>query len=95
MGPVTAIVPHGGGQPRQQPSAGAQAALSGAAAMGRALIPLAPDGRGAGPSVAGRGLSAAFLAQLIAADCNLPQARERRRAEPGVAVSAYAATARL
>jgi hypothetical protein len=35
--------------------------------------------------------SAAFLAQLIAARRNLPQARERRRAEPGEAIAAYAA----
>ena len=38
--------------------------------------------------------SAAFLAQLIAARHNLPQARERRRAEPQQAIAAYAATAR-
>ena len=34
---------------------------------------------------------ATFLAQLIATDQQLPQTRERRRAEPGQAVAAYAA----
>jgi len=34
---------------------------------------------------------AAFLAQLIAAKAQLPQTRERRRAEPDVAVHAYQA----
>jgi len=38
--------------------------------------------------------SAAFLAQLIAANRNLPQARERRRAEPHEAIAAYTAAAR-
>jgi hypothetical protein len=38
--------------------------------------------------------SAPFLAQLIAAKRNLPQARERRRAEPREAIAAYRAAAR-
>jgi hypothetical protein len=38
--------------------------------------------------------SVGFLAQLIAARHNLPQARERRRAEPQQAIAAYAAAAR-
>jgi hypothetical protein len=39
--------------------------------------------------------TAGFLAQLIAADRNLPQARERRRAAPAEAIAAYTAAARL
>jgi hypothetical protein len=38
--------------------------------------------------------SAPFLAQLIAANRKLPQARERRRAEPHEAIAAYTAAAR-
>jgi hypothetical protein len=38
---------------------------------------------------------AAFLAHLIATKEQLPQTRERRRAEPGEAVAAYRAAAEL
>jgi len=38
--------------------------------------------------------SAPFLAQLIAAQRKLPQACERRRAEPREAIAAYTAAAR-
>jgi hypothetical protein len=37
---------------------------------------------------------AAFLAQLIAAAVQAPQARTRRRADPGEAIAAYAARQR-
>jgi hypothetical protein len=39
--------------------------------------------------------SASFLAQLIANEKNLPQTRERRRADPQVALAAYGAAAKL
>ena len=39
--------------------------------------------------------SAAFLAQLIANREQLPQTRERRRAEPGEAIVAYRAVAAM
>lgn len=39
--------------------------------------------------------SASFIAQLIANEKQLPQTRERRRAEPQVALAAYGAAARL
>jgi hypothetical protein len=39
--------------------------------------------------------SAAYLAQLIANERQLPQTRERRRAEPLEAIAAYGACARL
>lgn len=38
---------------------------------------------------------AAFVAQLIAVNQHLPQTRERRRAAPGEAVAAYAATMQM
>jgi len=38
---------------------------------------------------------ATFLAQLIATKEQLPQTRERRRAEPGEAIAAYRATEAL
>lgn len=39
--------------------------------------------------------NAPFLAQLIANKQNLPQARERRRAEPQEAIAAYVAAGRV
>jgi hypothetical protein len=39
--------------------------------------------------------SASFLAQLIANEKQLPQTRERRRAEPQQAIAAYGAAAQL
>jgi hypothetical protein len=38
---------------------------------------------------------AAFLAQLIATKAHAPQTRTKRRAEPGVAISAYRTAAAL
>lgn len=64
----------------------------------RALVQIAQVNRAPADPAAGCNAlqrpSAAFLAQLIAAKRNLPQARERRRAEPHEAIAAYAATAR-
>ena len=63
---------------------------------GRALVSVAPlpppaeDGR-----KSSRRGSASFIAQLIANEIQLPQARERRRAEPHVALTAYRAAAGL
>jgi hypothetical protein len=55
----------------------------------RALIPLQPLARS---NLTARDRpQASFLAHLIATDGQLPQTRERRRAEPGDAVAAYAA----
>jgi hypothetical protein len=39
--------------------------------------------------------SASFIAQLIANEKQLPQTRERRRADPQVALAAYGAAAKL
>jgi hypothetical protein len=59
----------------------------------RALVVLAPAATQA-PSANYRQspLLAAFLAQLIATKDQLPQTRERRRAEPAEALAAYRAT---
>jgi hypothetical protein len=55
----------------------------------RALIPLQPIARS---DLAARDRpQASFLAHLIATDRQLPQTRERRRAEPEDAIAAYAA----
>jgi hypothetical protein len=60
-----------------------------AAMASRALIPLQPLARA---DLAARDRpQASFLAHLIATDRQLPQTRERRRAEPGDAIAAYAA----
>jgi hypothetical protein len=58
----------------------------------RALIRLvhsAPEARG--PRAVER--TSAFLAHLLATRLQLPQARERRRAEPDEVIAAYRATA--
>lgn len=59
----------------------------------RALIALTPAAAACEPSGSYR--QAAFLAHLIATKGQHPQTRERRRAEPGEAIAAYRATAKL
>jgi hypothetical protein len=56
----------------------------------RALGPLVPS---AGREPASHRPSADFLAHLIATASQMPQTRERRRADPQDAISAYASTA--
>ncbi len=63
------------------------------AAESRSLIAVSPTPAASKPSVSYR--QAAFLAHLIATKEQLPQTRERRRAEPGEAIAAYRATAAL
>jgi len=59
----------------------------------QALVAVAPIVRSDAPApLARRATSAAFLAQLIATREQLPQTRERRRAEPADAIAVYAAT---
>jgi len=60
----------------------------------RALIPLSPA-RPSEPAFAAVRQPAAFLAHLIATRHTLPQTRERRRAEPKLASSAYSQTRSL
>jgi len=57
----------------------------------RALVTLAPNAHEARPH---RPIprAATFLAHLIATARQLPQTRERRRAEPSVVIAAYQAT---
>jgi len=57
----------------------------------RALVTLAPNAHDAYPH---RSIprAATFLAHLIATARQLPQTRERRRAEPSVVIAAYQAT---
>jgi hypothetical protein len=60
---------------------------------GRALIRLASDATDTQPRHhAQTPTPSAFVAQLIASARRLPQARERRRAEPADAIAAYQAT---
>ena len=76
-----------------RPAGGADTHVERPAAASRALVALGPA-----PVVyarAGIHRQASFLAQLIATKDQLPQTRERRRAEPGEAILAYRAAARL
>jgi hypothetical protein len=59
----------------------------------RALVALTPAAATYKPSESHR--QAAFLAHLIATKGQLPQTRERRRVEPGEAIAAYRAGAKL
>jgi hypothetical protein len=59
----------------------------------RALVTLMPATVTRQPSGSHR--QAAFLAHLIATKDQLPQTRERRRAEPAEAIAAYRAGAKL
>ena len=77
-------------RPSGLPAPGAEAAPAGES---RALVALTPAAATYKPSESHR--QAAFLAHLIATKDQLPQTRERRRAEPGEAIAAYRAGARL
>ena len=59
----------------------------------RALVALTPTAAAYKPSESYR--QATFLAHLIATKGQLPQTRERRRAEPAEAIAAYRASAVL
>lgn len=94
MGPVAASGRTIEARSWKRPGSPRTADRSASEAPSRALVPLTPpqplpEGRVTQPRP-----SAAFLAQLIAANRKLPQARERRRAEPHEAIAAYTATAR-
>ena len=78
---AAAMPPRGGAAPTPVPESS------------RALVPLAPVASARKP-LAGHG-EAAFLAHLIAVKDQLPQTRERRRAEPGEALAAYRAVSAL
>lgn len=91
IGPIVRETPLAGHMPRRsEPKAVAEGPDN------RALVPVAgteephDQGRRRAPRS-----SALFLAQLIANERQLPQTRERRRAEPSVALAAYGAAAKL
>ena len=67
----------------------AQDAVPAPADASRALVALTPTAAVRQPSESHR--QAAFLAHLIATKDQLPQTRERRRAEPAEAIAAYRA----
>jgi hypothetical protein len=67
-----------------EPSAGTPEPMT-----GRAVIALAPVARSESAPQALRRPRADFLAHLIATAERLPQTREKRRAEPEVAIQAY------
>ena len=79
-----------GSRPSGLPAQGAEAAPAGES---RALVALTPAAATYKPSDSHR--QAAFLAHLIATKGQLPQTRERRRAEPAEAIAAYRASAAL
>lgn len=92
MGPVSAVARSIEVRTRHTgDSASPEASPAAATEPGRALVALAPAA--GGQQTATRYASAAFLTQLLAAKYNLPQARERRRAEPREAIAAYMAAA--
>ena len=79
-----------GSRPNSLPAQGVDPAPAGES---RALVALMPAAATHKPSESHR--QAAFLAHLIATKSQLPQTRERRRAEPAEAIAAYRATAKL
>jgi hypothetical protein len=71
------------------------AASSATVSSGRALVPVRPIGRSENSAAPGRHPAATFLAHLIATTQGEPQTRDRRRATPLEATTAYAASANL
>ena len=61
----------------------------------RALVAVEPAAPHASPRTVTRHPAAPFLAQLIATHLQVPQTRERRRAEPADAIAAYRSVARV
>ena len=84
LGEINSTAPRQNGLPARR----AEAAPAGES---RALIAVTPAAAASEPSTSYR--QAAFLAHLIATKDQLPQTRERRRAEPGEAIAAYRAVA--
>jgi hypothetical protein len=79
-----------GSRPSGRPAQDAEVTPAGES---RALVALTPAVATYKPSDSRR--QAAFLAHLIATKGQLPQTRERRRAEPAEAIAAYRAGAKL
>jgi hypothetical protein len=94
MGPVAASGQTSEFRSRRRPTIPAKAERSKPEATSRALVPVTPPQPVPDVRVTLPRPSSAFLAQLIAANRNLPQARARRRAEPSEAIAAYLAATR-
>jgi len=94
MGPVAVSGRTIEARSRNRPDNPRTANRSAPEAPSRALVPLTPPQPAPASRVTLPRPSAPFLAQLIAAQRKLPQARERRRAEPREAIAAYTAAAR-
>ena len=58
--------------------------------MNRSLVPVTPVSRGTDAKRSASRPDSGFIAHLIATQTKAPQTRNRRRVEPGEAVSAYA-----
>ena len=58
----------------------------------KALVRLVSDNSDTRPHAVQMPSASAFVAQLIASARRLPQARDRRRADPGEVIAAYQAT---
>jgi len=96
VGRVVGSPPVPGTTPEAVKPAPAADAKSAGKAQGKALVPIrAVEAAANDLRSAGRRASATFLAQLIANDKQLPQTRERRRADPHEALAAYGAVARM
>ena len=88
LGGINSTVPRQADLPAQRREAGSDAS----AADSRALVALTPA---TAPSEPRSYRQATFLAHLIATKDQLPQTRERRRAEPSEAITAYRTAAAL
>ena len=87
IGEINSVATRPAGVSVQPNDAGAPAAES------RALVAVTPVAASSEPRTSHR--LAAFLAHLIATKEQLPQTRERRRAEPAEALAVYRAAAAL
>jgi len=85
---ISPVGPIGAPRSAQRPAAAHETAVS----ESRALVAVEPAAPHASPRSLTRHPAAPFLAQLIATHLQVPQTRERRRAEPGEAIAAYQST---
>jgi hypothetical protein len=88
---ISPVGPIGTTRSAQRPAEAGESVVS----ESRALVAVEPAAPHAGPRTLTRHPAAPFLAQLIATHLQLPQTRERRRAEPAEAIAAYRSAARV
>ncbi|HMK80938.1 MAG TPA: hypothetical protein VK438_14885 [Xanthobacteraceae bacterium] len=84
---ISPVGPSATARSAQRPAAAPQAEVS----ESRALVAIEPAAPHASPRALARHPASPFLAQLIATHLQVPQTRERRRAEPAEAIAAYRA----